>query len=278
MIIDAEVHLIQPNRFNKASIKKYEERAMRYYIYDHPDGEMALKLAQCERLLESMNCSGIDKSVIMGLPWQTSFLCRENNKYISECCKKYPKKFYGFGLINLSDKKFSLNELKRIKSDYGFYGVKVIASWQNSSLAFSDFYDFINEIIKLDLILLPHIDFMFTGSTTESPHHLYTLAKTFPELKILAPHLGGLLCLHQLHPPIKKILKNVRFITSVSTTIKFVEFAAQCVEPNQLVFGTDYPFQPNHDQNTILRQFNKLKISNELKKRIFSENINEFFS
>lgn len=279
MIIDAEVHLIQPNRHKKSSLKKFDEYVMEYYFHNHPEGDYALKLAQCDELLKSMVDSKIDKSIIMGLPWRSSFLCAENNKYIYDCCKRYPDKFYGFGLINYQDLKFSYKEIKKMKYDYGFYGVKVIPSWQDFKLSYLDFSDLLNEMEKLDLILLPHIDFMYQSPIEyQGPHLLYSLAEFHPNLKILAPHLGGLLCLHQLHKPIKKILKNVRFITSVSTTMKFVEFASQCCEEHQLVFGTDYPFQPNHDQKTLLNQFNKLKIPKSLKTKILSENILNFLN
>jgi len=276
MRIDAEVHLICPSIIKSNHKLDEKEVFFKKNIYKHPDGQHALGLATVEKLIESMESSGIDKSLIMGLPFLNDALNSEINKYIDTACKRYPDKFLGLGVLDpFNDIKA---QIRKFKHEYGFIGVKVIPSWQRFRLDDEDLYPAIEEIIKNNLILLPHIGYIISGSIEDGPHTLFNLAKRFPELKVLAPHLGGLMCFHYLHEPIKKVFKNIRFITSTPSTMKLVEFASEILDENQLIFGTDYPFQPNHDQLSVVNRFEGLRIKPELKEKIYAQNLIDFLN
>ena len=89
-------------------------------------------------------------------------------------------------------------------------------------------------------------------------------------VKVLAPHLGGLLCLYALMPQVRETLKNVIFITSVSATMTFVEFAAR-VNPDNLIFGSDFPFNHCHCQKTPLESLKCLNLEREVAKKILGD-------
>jgi len=277
MIIDAEVHLISP-AITKASSNFLDDREVFFKekIYNHPDGQYALGLATVEKLIESMELCNIDKSLIMGLPFLNDNLNYEANKYIYSACRRYSDRFLGLGVLDpFNDVE---RHIQRFKNEFGFIGVKVIPSWQNFSLDSDDFYSVIEKIIKNNLILLPHINYLIQGSAQDGPQSLFNLIKKFPELKVLAPHLGGLICFHYLHKPVKKFFKNTRFITSVSETMKLIEYASEILDDDKLIFGTDYPFQPNHDQLNIVNKFEALNIKKTLKERIYSRNLIDFLN
>lgn len=275
MKIDAEVHLISPS-VAKSSYKVGSSEVFNEKICEHPDGQYALGLATVEKLIESMELSGIDKSLIMGLPFLNKALNDDVNTYIYEACRRAPDRFLGLGVLNpLDDVK---EQIRRFKNEYGFKGVKVIPSWQRFGLDSKNFYPAIEEIIRNNLILLPHINYIISGSVEDGPHCLFNLAKKFPQLKILAPHLGGLLCFHYLYAPARKFFKNIRFITSTPETMKLVEYASEILDDNQLVFGTDYPFQPNHDQLAVVNKFEGLKLKAGLKEKIYSQNLRDFLN
>jgi len=84
-------------------------------------------------------------------------------------------------------------------------------------------------------------------------------------------HLGGLLCLYGLLPEIQKVLKNVFFISSVSSTMKMVEFAAQ-VTPGNILFRSDAPFNHCYRQVPPLNALKSLKLDREIKKNILGRN------
>lgn len=276
MLIDAEAHLIQPQRRTLASLAGYDEPAMRGKVFNHPEGELALARADAAALRDSLAACGIDRAVIMGLPWQSSALCRENNEYIAAACSAAGNTFSGFGVLNPADGAAADEELDRCADEYGFHGVKVIAAWQGWSLDDACAERLAAACVERNLVLLPHIAYLHEGSTQESPAHLLRLARRHPRLKILAPHLGGLLCMHELHAPLREQLRNVRYITSVPTTMGMVAAAAQCCAEDKLAFGTDYPFQPSHDQRTVLDAFNALALPAALRARIAAANLLEF--
>lgn len=270
MIIDAEVHLLPPGLAAGT-----DEPALREKIYDHPDGARAVRLATVEALLDSMARCGIDRAVIMGLPWRSPARCRENNEYLARACRAHPGTFIGFTVVNPAVAGWD-DEVRRCARDLGFRGVKVIASWQGWSLDDAVADRLAELLVAEGLALLPHIDYLYTGSAAESPAHLYRLAARHPGLKILAPHLGGLLCLHEAYAPVRENLRNVRYLTSVPLTMAMVAAAARCCGDEKLVFGTDYPFQPNHDQESVLADFNALGLTAPLRGRILAANLLDF--
>jgi predicted TIM-barrel fold metal-dependent hydrolase len=85
-----------------------------------------------------------------------------------------------------------------------------------------------------------------------------------------------MLCLYGLWPPIREVLKNAYFITSVSATMKMVEFAA-AVNPDNLVFGTDFPFNHCFDQITPLKEMATLNIADHIKEKILSNTARSIF-
>ncbi|MBF0384745.1 MAG: amidohydrolase family protein [Candidatus Omnitrophica bacterium] len=278
MIIDAEVHIIPPEISNMKKSAFVREKAFKQAIYEHPEGEMALKLSTIEELLKSMELCKIDKCLLMGLPWRDHHLTLMNNSYVKNVIDANKGKFYGLGLVTFSKKLDIKSQLKELKEIYGFLGVKVIPSWQRFKLDGDEFAPVVEELIKQKMILFPHIDYVTASSSEQGPHNLFNLIKKYPELKILAPHLGGLLCLHFEFGPIKKYFSNTRFVTSVGETMQMVENASKVLDENMLIFGTDYPFQPNHDQKTILERFEKLNIDPKLKEKILSNNFREFIN
>lgn len=267
---------MQPQRRTLASLEDLDEPVMRDKIHAHPEGPLALARAGAEAVRESMHACGIDCAVIMGLPWQSPTLCRENNEYIAAACRAAAGTLTGFGVLNPGDRAAADAELDRMAGEYGFGGVKVIASWQGWSLDDICADRLAAACIERGLALLPHIAYLHEDSRQESPAHLLRLARRFPELKILAPHLGGLLCVHELHEPLRDVLRNVRYITSVPRTMGMVAAAAACCGPEKLVFGTDYPFQPSHDQRTVLDAFRALPLDGALAERIAGRNLADF--
>lgn len=276
MKIDAETHIISPALARPGRMKGRRKSFFREKIYLHPEGKSALKQATVEKILESMAASGIDRSVIMGLPFEDGRSNDEVNRYVRMACRKHPSRFFGAGILdpfgNFRD------EIRAFRNDCGFIGVKVIPAWQGFALDDKRFYRVAEEIVRNGMILLPHIDYMISEDDKGGPGRLFNLIRKFPELKVMAPHLGGLLCFHYLHEPAKRFFENVRFITSVSETMRLVRYASEVLDEDKLVFGTDYPFQPCHDQKTIVERFEKLGIAPALMKKIYSQNLLDFLN
>jgi predicted TIM-barrel fold metal-dependent hydrolase len=276
--MDAEVHLLPPEWCTRDFLPAQEEDILRKLVYTHPDRELALSRATAEATLEEMDRAGIARSVVMGLPWRSAEMNWKNNQYIADVCAAYPDRFIGMGMTPAPDTEDPREAVKRIAGDLGLSGVKVIPSWQGYSLDDAVFAPALEEMCKLGLPLEPHTDQGFLSPETyDSVYSLFTVACRYPELRILAPHLGGLLCLYNLHPPIQEKIKNIVFVGSVPTTMKMIEFAVQTVGADRVAFGSDFPFNPTHDQLSLRRQTESLDLDPEELRQVASGTLSRFF-
>ena len=228
---------------------------MRRVVYEHPEREAALSRATVDELLVEMETAGIDRAVIMGLPWYDPELCRRNNAYISETVERYPGRFTGLGVLPPPGCGKLDDAVRRLAEDHGLVGAKVIPSWHGYRLNDPVFEPALRALSELDLVLMPHTDHAYLSpDRSDTAYGLFDVAKRYPNLRILAPHLGGLLCLYNLYPPVAEVLRNILFITTVPLTMRMVEFAVGAAGAERLAFGTDFPFNPSHDQRSARRR------------------------
>jgi predicted TIM-barrel fold metal-dependent hydrolase len=250
---------------------------MRRVVYDHPEREAALSRASAEDLLAEMETAGIDRAVIMGLPWLDPEMCWRNNAYIAEVVERHPGRFVGLGVLPPPDREDLSEAVRRVAGEYGFKGVKVIPSWQGYRLHDRVFEPALERLVAYDLALMPHTDHLFVPpDQADMAYGLYEVGRRYPELRIMAPHLGGLLCLYALHAPVRPALKNMLFITTVPTTMQMILFAVQAVGADRLAFGTDFPFNPSHDQRTVREAFEALPLTDDCKRLIGGRNALRF--
>jgi len=236
-----------------------------------------LKRATAEALLREMDRARIDRAIVMGLPWRSPELCRRTNAYIASAVRRNPKRLVGLGVLPPPKMCRARDGIKRMVDEHGFRGVKVIPSWQGYRLDSRECAPCLEQIAARKLVLMPHTDHVFVDPSQGDPAcALFEVARRYPELRILAPHLGGLLCLYALHRPVKPVLKNILFITTVPTTMRMISFALGAVGERQLAFGTDFPFNPSHDQRAVRRAFEALPMSAKTRRLIAGENVARF--
>lgn len=277
--VDSEVHLFPPEWCEPNYDPPASEISLRSAIYDYSrkERDLALARASVEGLLAEMERSRISKAVIMGLPWRDPAMCWRNNAYIAEAVQRYPDKLIGLGVLPPPHSEDCRDGVRRLAEDYGLKGLKVIPSWQDFRLHESAFEPALEELAALDLVLFPHTDHLFIpADQADTAYSLYEVGRRYPELRIMAPHLGGLLCLYDLHSPVRPALKNMLFITSVPATMQMVSLAVQVVGPERVAFGTDFPFNPSHDQCSLRQALEALDFSPEEQRLIAGENTLRF--
>ena len=273
MIIDCHSHLLHPEVRRKDYKLPKEESVIKATFYKHPDIESVFPLSSMEGLLDSMEKSNIDRTIVMGLSWYTHEICVENNAYVKECVERYPDKLIGFGVLQPKAGDEALRELEKCLNEYGFKGIKIIPYFQGYKANDDVMFPIMKKVIKYDIPIMIHVDQLFYPPDRDMPYFVYDLASKFPEAKIICAHLGGLLCFYNLFPRTREVIKNLYFDTSVPATMKMVEFAAQVVDEDKLIFGTDFPFNYGHSQRLVLKDFWELQILDELKEKICCENI-----
>lgn len=274
--IDAEVHLFPPQWCESEYRPHEREQVLLRTIYDHPDRDIALAGASVDGALKEMERSSIDQAVIMGLPWDAPAMCWENNDYIMKVTRENPGTFIPLAILPSPMQEDGVASVRRIKEE-GFVGVKVIPAWHGYKLDGEEMAPALAEMERLGLALFPHIDQVYCDpETSDTAHALYQVALRHPDLKIMAPHLGGLLCLYGLYDKVRPALKNILFITSVSATMDMVTFAAKAIGAENLAFGTDFPFNLSHDQLSVRERLESLGFDDETLAGISGGNLKRF--
>ncbi len=84
-IIDAHTHAFPPDICRSRELRTRQDDWFRQ-LYQDPS---ALLTGETE-LLESMEVSGIEHSIIAGFPWADEGLCREHNDWMADVCRRHP--------------------------------------------------------------------------------------------------------------------------------------------------------------------------------------------
>jgi len=222
--------------------------------------------------------AGVDGALLLGLPWLDPDLCDRNNAAVAEAVHVHPDRFIGLGVLPPPDRVDPVNAVVRIQEIHGLRGVKVIPAWQGWRLDDAVMDVAYREMAARGLVLFPHTDHPYLPDEGfDPPHRLFEVARRHPDLKIAAPHLGGLLAAYGLYGPVRDTLKNILFIGTVPKTMPMIRWAVEAVGVEKVAFGTDFPFNPSHDQREVKRDLLALGFTDEQLDRIAGANVLEFF-
>lgn len=274
-IIDTEVHLMHPESIDENFAKGTSE-PVRKAIHEHSDYPGIKKLMTLDALRDSMKQNNIRHCHIMGMSWRNKQWNDANNRYIEDCVEKIPGLFSGFYIPHLEDVSIAVEDVMLLDNQK-FLGVKMLPLWQGRSVNERELYPIFEAIQQKELFLMVHTDHLTQSSDGDTPQKLLELVRNFPNLKVLAPHLGGLLCMYHLLPQYATELKNVTYIGSVSATMLFVKHAAE-IDENNILFGSDFPFNHCHNQSSQIKELKNLGLSQRVLQKIFSENAERLFN
>jgi len=273
-IIDVETHLLHPASWD-ASYARGNDEFVQKYIHEHPDFDQLTGRMGVEALLASMDANGIQRAIVIGLAWRDSARQQENNDYVAESARAHPERLAGLYVPHVANPTEAAQQLEQLDASV-FVGAKLIPKWQGIQMDDPALDPMLDVLVAQGLPLMVHVDHVTQSLDGDTPFRLLALARRRPDLTILAAHLGGLLCLYRLLPTIREELRNMYFVTSVSATMEMVAFAAQ-VDPHNLLFGTDHPFNHCHDQTTPLDALRALGLSEEHQRMILAGNARRLF-
>lgn len=271
MIIDAHVYSLPSRLRQRNCVFPVSEHGAPTAIYRNApveEVELALALSAPERICESMAEAGISHSVLTALPWKSLELCIENNDHILEWTAR-DGRFMAVCAVQPGDDGWR-DEVRRCL-DAGVVGFKLNPAWQDLLLDSPNAIALADMCREAKVFLEIHVEHAFRSSTA-SASALCDLLRCCPGTRVLATHLGGLLGLYRLHPPVEKLLANVWFDTAASSTLRFVDFYVQAGLADRLVFGTDFPFNHCHGQSEVLSGIRALGHPAEVLGRILGNN------
>ena len=244
MIIDCHTHIFPEEiRANRGGFCKRDEGFSS--IYNQPQA----KMVGVEDLIDAMDESRIDRSVICGFPWSQPDLCSLHNQYLLEAASRYPNRLIAFVILIFSNPDWSGRELDRaVKA--GAKGIGEIAFYRDE-MSIQDIQSFkpiLTQMEKQRIPLLLHtnetIGHSYPGKGRTPLERFYELIVSFPNLPIILGHWGGGLPFYELMPEVAKGMTNVYYDTAASPFIyskKVYAVVSQIVGVEKIFFGTDFP-------------------------------------
>jgi len=232
VIIDAHTHIFPDT--SAASILELTSKKFKVTVYGK---------GTAEDLISKMDENGINYAVIHMVALNPRAVKKINTWLIT---LKEPR-FIKFGTLHPSFKGFK-EELQRLKEN-GIRGIKLQPEVQGFTVDNADLTYPLYEALAINgMTVMFHVG----GNPTTHPQQrsqpgmILNVAKDFPELKIIAAHLGGL----NMWTQVAELLagrENVYMETSMTyekITPKWAEKIIRKHGHHKIFFGTDYPFAP----------------------------------
>ncbi|SMC89808.1 hypothetical protein SAMN02746065_11436 [Desulfocicer vacuolatum DSM 3385] len=245
MIIDSHTHLFPEPVRNDRSLFFDKEPEFKL-LYNSPRA----KISTISELVDTMDIHGVDISVVSGFPWRNPDHARKNNDYILEAVQAHPNRIRGLACFDLSWEG-AADEAVRCM-DAGLSGV--------GELAF-----YLSGIDETALTLLEPVmaalrshgnrpcmihtnepvGHPYPGKTPVTLEQIDTLAKRFPDNKIILAHWGGgIFFYHVMKKQVKENLKNIWYDTAASVYLydpEIYDMAVRAGVIDKVLFGTDFP-------------------------------------
>jgi predicted TIM-barrel fold metal-dependent hydrolase len=272
MIIDFHTHIFPPQVKDNRQLYVDCDPCFAT-LYENPKA----KLITAEELIESMDESKIDISVVQNIGWTSPELCVQTNDYILEAIKQYPHRLVGFCSVQPLSMGDAVNEIERCAAG-GIRGVgELRPDIQMLKLDNKEYMQpFVDALIKNKMILLTHssepVGHGYPGKGSVWPQMLYSFIYNNPELTVVCAHWGGGLPFYALMPEVEKVLENTYFDSAASPFLynpKIYSQVAGLVGEDKILFGSDYPLMP---QSRIIKEILLQDLTDLAKMKILGEN------
>ena len=219
---------------------------------------------ELDDLLRSLRQAHISRSVIFSSATKPSQVVPINN-FVSRIQKQYPELFTAFGTLHPDFPGYKA-EIRRIR-ELGLKGLKFHPDFQQFRID-DPRMDGIYHEIGGELPLLFHVGDSRTQYS--KPERLLNIHRKFPELKLIAAHMGG----YSEWDQSWKYLIGTDIWLDVSSTIKFigpqeVRRMAAAHGTDRILFASDYP---GTGHRRAVEEVLSLGLSGEDNERIFYRN------
>ena len=205
-----------------------------------------------DKLVAQMDESGIDKTVILpqdvGLAMgEPKIAIAEQNKAYAEVQKKHPDRIIAFATVD-PRRPGAAELMEQAINEWGLKGIKL----HPGSGYFPDegeVYKFFEKISNLNVPVLIHSGFWFGISETCDPIHFDNILLSFPNLIIIAAHIGRgwqnvLFEMGAHRPNLSTDFSGWQMVSQQHYPIfcQNLRFALTAFGPERVLFGTDGPF------------------------------------
>ena len=272
MIIDFHSHIFPPS-FRDNRSRCVEMDSTFATLFCNPN----TKLNTAEDLVASMDRSGVDQAVVMGVGWTNYAIAVEANDYIIESVRNYPSRLIGLCSANPAWGNAALEEVERC-AEAGLLGIgelhpdpQGIDITDQGTLA-----PLMALAEKRGLLVLTHasepVGHQYPGKGHTTPDKLYKMIRNFPNNVVVCAHWGGGIPFYNLMPELEAEMGNVYVDTAASPFLydpKIFPAVVDLAGPDHILFGSDYPLLSH---KLSLEQVENSALSAEHKESILRRN------
>lgn len=269
MIIDFHVNLLPDwvSRIGHEELYDETENLRRNML-----GSDAVKLhkrTSGENLLREMDHAGIDQAVCFSYQWNNKDRCQAATDYVVSQVAAHRSRLYGLAVVQPRAPD-SNEQLSSYLQRPGIIGLKVKPKWGKFSLSDIRIMGPLCEILmEKRKILLTHTTQSFHRESGDHIYNLLTLSKNFPDLKIVAAHLGSFIDVYNCYEPISANMKNIYIDISLPKSLVWLPSLMRLGKRDRYLFSTDFPYT---DFQSMIDLVDGLPLSGSEKEAVFSGN------
>jgi predicted TIM-barrel fold metal-dependent hydrolase len=221
MVIDADVH-ISPT----------------------PQGGNSISI---DELLRRMDRCGVEKAVTWLQPPYVRSEIDQGNAYVYRAMRQHPDRILGFGWAdpNLGAGR-AIDDVRRAVDEYGFFGVKLNGAQNSYPIDDPELaMPVIERVAAAGVVLALHVGADAFDQT--HPSRVATIARAFPELRILVIHMGGA-AFHDLSAAAIAVAREHPNLTLIGSAVRAIPIltAIRTLGAGRVCFGSDTPFELMH--------------------------------
>ena len=244
MIIDCHTHIFPPSiRDDRGPLIKTDP-AFRL-LYDSAKA----KLVGAAELIEQMDRSGVDRTVVFGFPWNDAEVMRRHNDYIGEAASRFPHRLLPFACVDPKVVQ-AAEEVERCLAA-GMRGVGELAFYTEvlDASVVAILEPIASSCRQHGVPLMIHtnerVGHLYPGKSEASLKVIYEIVRTFPENRFILCHWGGGLFIYELlKKEAREVLSQVAYDTAASPFVydpSIYAVAVKIVGAQRVLFGSDYP-------------------------------------
>jgi hypothetical protein len=199
-----------------------------------------------DELLRRMDRAGVDKAVTWLQPPYVRSDIDAGNAYVVQTMRAHPDRILGFGW---ADPKLGVDRAiadAQRAVEHGCYGVKLNGAQNGYPIDDPRLaMPVIEAIARMDTVLALHVGADAPDHT--HPARVATIARAFPNLRILVVHMGGA-SFHDLSAAAIAVAQEYPNLTLVGSAVRAIPIltAVRTLGAERVCFGSDTPFELMH--------------------------------
>jgi predicted TIM-barrel fold metal-dependent hydrolase len=241
--VDAHVHIL-PDRVRADPAVAHADA---WFAACHASPRAVL--AGPAELLGAMDADGVDRAVCFTWPFADTSLCAEANDWLAARVRANPGRIVGFGAVNpagpgaaaeaLRCARMGLRGIGELNADAQGWSLDDMGAFAPLARACSD------AGLVLNIHASEPVGHAYPGKGTAHPQRIERLATAFPDVRIVAAHLGGGLPFYAHMPEVRDLFRaNLYVDTAAAPWLYDAQAYADVVAligADRMLFGTDFP-------------------------------------